>query len=287
MSLHKQITRARAVALLTELVEAFGRNTFQRKLKRLVEKSSFIIGADTSPLRPIRHLEGRQALVFKAQRDVLQKYGFSSDKEGILAMKTALRAHLADRTVAGLSREARRLLRIPQMQPIEARADTDEEWQQVDGWLEHEVGDLEEFAFLASPNAPDVPPSVPAPLLHSASASCRLAEAEARAATRAAAVAENRAAAEQRMTGMDISVTNPMDQRTMRVTVSRQGCKDPTVAEVKAAITAQVGEHAVDPAIFQLVINNGKGVYGTRPDTEIVRLDRVLAIGVHMACGAA
>jgi len=68
--------------------------------------------------------------------------------------------------------------------------------------------------------------------------------------------------------------------------------KGPTVAEVKSAIAAHIGngegvQGSVDPSKFQLVISTGGGAYGVRADDEIVKLDRVLVRSVNLAAAAA
>lgn len=104
------LTQARAITLLTELLQAFSCKTFQRKLDKLVSKHSGPI------TEPIPHLDGRQELAFSAQNDILARHGFSVDETGVLAMKAAIRAHLGDPEVAEKSQAVRLKLRVPLMQ---------------------------------------------------------------------------------------------------------------------------------------------------------------------------
>jgi len=105
------LTQTRAIALLTELEQAFSRKTFQKKLEKLASKH------DGSNEKAIRHLDGRRELAFKVQREVLGRYGFSVDESGVLAMKEALRGFLSDPEIAAKSRAVRLQLRLPLMQP--------------------------------------------------------------------------------------------------------------------------------------------------------------------------
>lgn len=247
-----ELTRARAIALLTELVEAFGRKTFQRKLGKLAAKHV----SNALSKEPIRHVGGRRDLVFGSQRDVMQRYGFPAHEDGILKMKIALRSHLDDASVLALSIEARVLLRIPQMKS--PRGDCGTEVEEYPFLGSPELPSATEAAAPSEPDYSDVFVALPPPPPE---------------------VLEARFAARRTV---DIRVTNPVHKTRVMVKVPRQEGKDPTVGDIKAAIIAQMGEGAVDHSSFQVVVDNG-GIYGVRPDDEVVRMKRVLALGVSMA----
>lgn len=240
-----QLTRARAVTLLTELLQGFSRKTFQRKLDKLVLKHIEPTTEPTEPTaEPIRHLDGRRELAFRVQSEILARHGFSVDESGILAMKSAIRAHLGDPEIAEKSKAVRLKLRLPLMQLPESNEFAD--------WT---------FAELPAPTpsalSPPVSCAVPSP-----------------------PVLERM---EPKVRDVLIKVTNPLDQSMMTVTVQKLGTQFPTVHAVKAAIIAQLGDGgSVDSSSFRIVISNGAGGYGTRNDTETVRLNRVLAVGVRI-----
>lgn len=111
------LSKARAYALLTELYEDFSAKSFQRKLEKVAEtalqqESDFL---DFKSFHPRPMLEGRQELAFSVQREVMRRYGFSTDEDGVIAMKTALRALLGDDLIAEKSKAIRYQLRLPQM----------------------------------------------------------------------------------------------------------------------------------------------------------------------------
>jgi len=251
------LTQARAVAILTELLEAFKSKSFQKKLEKLVTKGS---GAAVSG--PLRHVEGRRALVFRAQRDILLKHGFLVNEAGVVAMKAALRAHLDDPKIRELSREARKQLRVPQMRlpaTIALCAASDD------------------FSFIASPEAADTSEPLPA------------SPSPAGVPPQQASIAVR---IEPKITCLTIDVTNPETKETLVVTVPKPLGRYPTVGEVKSAISAHLDEGgstkgSVDASTFQLVISIGGGVYGTRGDKETVRLDRVSALGFSVAAAGA
>jgi len=231
------MTQARAMALLTELQVAFSRKTFQKKMVKLISKHG-----ESNSWLPIQHLEGRRELAFKVQRDILPKHGFSADEAGIVAMKTALRAHLGNPEIVEKSKAARVQLRLPLM----------------DVHTTTPTGAVEDDGL----------------------PTCKTPAAE----TPAAACPEPKRP-EPATKNMSITVFNPLDDKcSMMVTVQHKQGSFPTVTEVKNAIVAQLGEHsAVDHSNFRLVVSGGGGSFGTRPGHEIVRVERVLAVGVTIS----
>jgi len=231
------MTQARAIALLTELLEAFSRKTFQKKMGKLIQKH----GGSTNML-PIQHLDGRRELAFQVQREILPKHGFSADEAGVVAMKTALRAHLGEPEIVEKSRAARIQLRLPLMEV-------------------HQVAPSE---------GEDI--GLPAP--------CETPPCETPAASRPEPVKPKPAPA---LATKSITVCNPLDNGSMTVFVRHVGSY-PTVNQVKAAIVEQLGENSeVDHSNFRLVVSGGGGSFGTRADHEVVRLQRVLAVGVTIS----
>lgn len=232
------MSQARAIALLTELLEAFSRKTFQKKLGKLIQKH----GGSTNML-PIQHLDGRRELAFGVQREILPKHGFSADEAGVVAMKSALRAHLGEPEIVEKSRAARVQLRLPLMEVHQLATS---EWEDVGLPAPCEPHYPDETPAVCRPE-PVKPKAVPAPATKS------------------------------------ITVCNPLDNACMTVVVQHVGSY-PTVNQVKNAIVAQLGEHSeVDHSNFRLVVSGGGGSFGTRPDHEIVRLRRVLAVGVTIS----
>lgn len=104
------LSKNQALGLLTELCAGFSSDDFQQRLKELAKNNSERSGND------LRCIEGRLALTLAVQREVLPRYGFTGDEDGVLAMKMAVRKHMGDPRVARKSMDIRDKLLLPELQ---------------------------------------------------------------------------------------------------------------------------------------------------------------------------
>lgn len=104
------LSKNQALGLLTELCAGFSSDNFQQRLKELAKNNSERSGND------LRCIEGRLALTLAVQREVLPRYGFTGDEDGVLAMKMAVRKHMGDPRVARKSMDIRDKLLLPELQ---------------------------------------------------------------------------------------------------------------------------------------------------------------------------
>lgn len=109
-----ELTKARAVALLSELLVGYSGHRFQQQLGVLVDTA---IAAGQKDLASIA---GRHELALTVQREVLPRYGFKADSEGVRSMSRALQPLLSDPVVAARAAAAQRKLRL--RVPVTCRA---------------------------------------------------------------------------------------------------------------------------------------------------------------------
>jgi len=103
------LSKGQVLGLLTELFAGFASDDFQQQLQELT-KSNRANGAND-----LRCVEGRAALTLAVQRQVLPRYGFAGDEDGVLAMKMAVRKHMGDPRVARKSMDIRDKLLLPEL----------------------------------------------------------------------------------------------------------------------------------------------------------------------------
>jgi len=103
------LSKSQTLGLLTELCAGFSSDDFQQQLKELAKINSERSDKDLC-------IEGRGALTLAVQRQVLPRYGFTGDEDGVLAMKMAVRKHLGDPRVARKSQDIRNKLLLPELQ---------------------------------------------------------------------------------------------------------------------------------------------------------------------------
>ncbi|CAE8604293.1 unnamed protein product, partial [Polarella glacialis] len=104
------LTKARALALLSELIVGYSSQGFQKKLQLLVDRA--IAGGS----QDIENVPGRAELALKVQQEVLPRYGFEGDAGGVTCMTAALEPLLQEPCVKARVEAAHRKLRIPTAQ---------------------------------------------------------------------------------------------------------------------------------------------------------------------------
>jgi len=104
------LSKAQVLGLLTELFAGFASDDFQQQLLELTKSNRATGGND------LRCVEGRAALTLAVQRQVLPRYGFAGDEDGVLAMKMSVRKHMGDPRVARKSMDIRDKLLLPELQ---------------------------------------------------------------------------------------------------------------------------------------------------------------------------
>eukprot|EP00930_Biecheleria_cincta_P000480 TRINITY_DN10103_c0_g1_i1.p1 TRINITY_DN10103_c0_g1~~TRINITY_DN10103_c0_g1_i1.p1 ORF type:complete len:134 (-),score=17.16 TRINITY_DN10103_c0_g1_i1:97-498(-) len=121
------LTKARARALLTELIVAFSTRPFQNKLNKLLQRHTTNAGsahgsvANVIPLQEIYHLEGREELVMEVQCDILPRYGFDDTAEGVQHMVQAMQPFLSDALIQEKMEVMKTKLSMPMgLQPARA-----------------------------------------------------------------------------------------------------------------------------------------------------------------------
>jgi len=103
------LSKTQTLGLLAELYAGYASEDFQRQLQELAKNSS------TKGCHDLRCVEGRQALTLAVQKQVLPRYGFAGDEDGVLAMKMAVRKHMGDPRIARKSMDIRDKLLIPEV----------------------------------------------------------------------------------------------------------------------------------------------------------------------------
>mmetsp|Transcript_44563 Transcript_44563/g.80091 ORF Transcript_44563/g.80091 Transcript_44563/m.80091 type:complete len:600 (-) Transcript_44563:121-1920(-) len=101
------LTNKRAKTLLSELLIRCSEPNVQKKLKALIE------AAPQSSAILLAEVPGREALMLSLQKEVIPKYGFEDDSQGVVDMKNALKPWLQDESVAAKVEAVHQKLRMP------------------------------------------------------------------------------------------------------------------------------------------------------------------------------
>jgi len=121
------LTKARARALLTELIVGFSTRPFQQKLDDLVHahvaaRTGISVGAVANCAAPteVFQLEGRKELALTVQREVLPRYGFEPTEEGVQQMVRAMQPHLSEARIWEQSEAIKKKLRMPSKMTLDS-----------------------------------------------------------------------------------------------------------------------------------------------------------------------
>lgn len=98
------LSKARATALLQELLAGYREENFQRNLKALVEAAGS---------QDLEYIPGRLELTSTVQKEVLPRYGFEGDEAGLVQMSAAFKPMMEDPSLAAQVQEIHRALQIP------------------------------------------------------------------------------------------------------------------------------------------------------------------------------
>lgn len=231
------LSKAQTLTLLTELLAGYSSDDFQQQLTDLAKHNS-----NKSDLRCV---EGRLALTLAVQKQVLPRYGFTGDEDGVLAMKMAVRKHMGDPRVARKSMDIRDKLLLPELQKVVPKA--------------VEVAP----AAPAAPAAPTPPaparqaPAVPAPALAvPAKPSCNLPI--------------------KKDLQTEVMVKHTQGHGELLVMVPAEGA---TMMHIKEAVVQKLGRGTV--ADVRLVMWGG-GMFVNHRDCDEVSNDRVFATGLDL-----
>lgn len=236
------LSKSQALGLLTELCAGFSGDDFQQQLKELARNNS-------ESRNDLRCVEGRLALTLAVQKQVLPRYGFSGDEDGVLAMKMAVRKHMGDPRVARKSMDIRDKLLLPELQKDAPAAPAIERSKVAEE--------------ASRPPAPEVPPAPTKPA----------------ALARPALAAPVKAACEMPIKKdhqIEVTVQHAQGHGQLVVKVAAEGA---TMLHVKEAIVEELGRGTV--ADVKLVMWGG-GMFVNHRDCDEVNNDRVFATGLDL-----
>lgn len=235
------LSKSQVLGLLTELLAGYASDSFQQQLQELAKNNCAKNGNDHLCL------EGRLALTLAVQKEVLPRYGFAGDEDGVLAMKMAVRKHMGDPRVARKSMDIRDKLLLPELRK-------------------------------EAPVAPAVKqlvaesPAIPVQVI--------AAPAQSPAAAAQAPVARPKRAecdmAIKKGFEMEVMVQHAKGQGQLVVKVAAEGA---TMLKVKEAVVEALGRGTV--ADVQLVMWGG-GMFVNHRDCDEVMNDRVFATGLDL-----
>jgi len=231
------LSKTQALALLAELLAGYSSDDFQQQLAEMAKHNS-----DKSDLRCV---EGRLALTLAVQRQVLPRYGFTGDEDGVLAMKMAVRKHMGDPRVARKSMDIRDKLLLPELQK-------------------------------EAPKAVEVAPAAPAaPAAPTPPAPARQAPA---VPTQASAVPAKPSCnlPIKKDLQMEVMVQHTQGHGQLLVKVPSEGA---TMLHIKEAVVQRLGRGTV--ADVRLVMWGG-GMFVNHRDCDEVSNDRVFATGLDL-----
>lgn len=236
------LSKSQALGLLTELLAGYSSDDFQQQLKELAKSNSERSGND------LRCIEGRLALTLAVQRQVLPRFGFTGDEDGVLAMKMAVRKHMGDPRVARKSMDIRDKLLLPELQK--------------DG----PTAPASKAAEVAPP--PPAPPTPPAPARQVLAVPAQASEAPVKVACDLPIKKDHQM--------VDLMVQHAQGHGQLLVQVKAEGS---TMLQVKEAIVEKLGRGTV--ADVKLVMWGG-GMFVNHRDCDLVMNDRVFATGLDL-----
>lgn len=236
------LSKSQALGLLTELLAGYSSDDFQQQLKELAKSNSEGGGHD------LRCVEGRLALTLAVQRQVLPRYGFTGDEEGILAMKMAVRKHMGDPRVARKSMDIRDKLLLPELQKDAPKVPAVERSKDAE-------------------MAPPAPATPQAPARQALAVPAQASAAPVKAACDVLVKKDHQ---------MEVMVQHTQGHGQLVVQVPAEGA---TMLQVKEAVVEKLGRGTV--AEVKLVMWGG-GMFVNHRDCDEVNNDRVFATGLDL-----
>lgn len=237
------LSKIQTLGLLTELLAGFASGDFQQQLRELAENNTERSGND------LRCVEGRLSLTLAVQKQVLPRYGFAGDEDGVLAMKMAVRKHMGDPRVAQKSMAIRNKLLLPELQKETPAAKSSEVAQTP--VPEASIQSLPTQA----PQKPTRTSTVPGQVLVGKAESGK---------------------AIKKGHEMEVMVQHTKGQGQLSVKVIAEGA---TMLHVKQAVVEKLGRGTV--ADVQLVMWGG-GMFVNHRDCDDISSDRVFATGMDL-----
>lgn len=236
------LSKIQTLGLLTELLAGFASGDFQQQLRELAENNTEKSGNDH------RCVEGRLSLTLAVQKEVLPRYGFTGDEDGVLAMKMAVRKHMGDPRVAQKSMAIRNKLLLPELQKEPAAKSSEVAQTPVP---EASIPSLPTQA----PPKPTRTLAVPGQVLVGKAESGRVIK---------------------KGHEMEVMVQHTKGHGQLSVKVTAEGA---TMLHVKQAVVEKLGRGTV--ADVQLVMWGG-GMFVNHRDCDDISSDRVFATGMDL-----
>jgi len=237
------LSKSQTLGLLTELLAGFASDDFQQQIKELAKNNTEKSGTD------LCCVEGRLSLTLVVQKQVLPRYGFAGNEDGVLAMKMAVRKHMGDPRVAQKSMAIRNKLLLPELRK------------------EIPAAESSEVAHTPAPEASIMTPPTQAPATptHTSVVPVQVLPAKVECGT-----------AIKKGHEMEVMVQHTKGHGQLRVKVAAEGA---TMLHVKQAVVEKLGRGAV--ADVQLVMWGG-GMFVNHRDCDDVSSDRVFATGMDL-----